>query len=384
MVLLVAAGLLFRSFLRVRGIDLGFKSEHTLCLTIDLTLSKYPTPKAQARFFEQAIEGIKSLEGVQSVGGSGGPPIVGNRNVVNDSVVEGRSGESLINSANISPDDFRTMKIPLKQGRYFGTGDRDGSPSVAIVNEAFARRYFPDGICLGRKLHDWVHKNDWLTIVGVVGDVRDRAEKEPSPEIYLPYLQAGQPYMTLLVRTAGNPMLWEGEVRSQVASVDKEQPIHDLASLDEVRAGSFTSRRVNLLLLGAFAALGLLLASVGIYGVVSYSVSQRTHEIGVRMALGADRGNVLKIVIRQGLRPVLIGTGIGVGASVGLTRFLQTMLFGVRPTDPVTLVAVSLVLLAWRGLPATFPLAAQPKSIPCWRCGTSEGRVFCVTRPSKV
>jgi putative ABC transport system permease protein len=349
MVLLVGAGLLFRSFLRVRGIDLGFKSEHILCLTIDLTPAKYPTPKDQARYFEQVIEGIKSLQGVQSVGGSGCPPLGGRKNSVHDSVVEGRSGELPITVANVSPDYFRTMKIPLKQGRYFSEGDRDGAPSVAIVNESFTRRYFPDGICLGRKLHSWVHKDDWLTIVGVVGDVRDWAEREPDPEIYLPYLQAGEPYMSLLVHTAGNPMLCAGAVRRQVASIDKDQPIHDLASLDELRAGSLTSRRVNLSLLCAFAGLGLALASVGIYGVVSYSVSQRTHEIGIRMALGAERGDVLKIVVGQRLRSVLIGTGIGVGASIGLTRFLQTMLFGVKPTDPLTLVAVSLVLLvvAW-------------------------------------
>jgi putative ABC transport system permease protein len=191
---------------------------------------------------------------------------------------------------------------------------------------------------------NWLQKNDWLTIVGVVGDVRS-GEEGASPAMYLPYLQVGSPHMTFLVRTAGNPTLWAGPVRRVVASVDKDQPIHDLASLDELRAGSLTSRRVNLLLLGAFAALGLVLASVGIYGVVSHSVSQRTHEIGVRMALGAERSDVLRIVVGQGIRSVLIGTGIGVAVSFGLTRFLQTMLFGVKPTDPVTFVAVSLVLL---------------------------------------
>jgi putative ABC transport system permease protein len=321
-----------------------------LSLTIDLTLSKYPTPKDQARFFQQVIEGIKSLEGVQLVGGSGCPPLGNRLNSVSNLAVEGRS-ESIPTAfvAKVSPDYFRAMRIPLKQGRYFGEGDREGTPSVAIVNESFARRYFPGEICLGRRVESWVHKNDWLTIVGVVGDVRGWVEREPNPEIYLPYLQAGEPYMTLLVHTAGNPLLWEGAVRRQVASVDKDQPPHDLASLDELRAGSFTSRRVNMLLLGAFATLGLILASVGIYGVVSYSASQRTHEIGVRMALGAERGDVLKVVVGQGLRAVLIGAGTGVAASLAVTRFFESMLFGVKPTDLVTLVAVSLVLLvvAW-------------------------------------
>jgi putative ABC transport system permease protein len=345
MVLLVGAGLLFRSFMRVLGIDLGFKPERTLCLTLDLTLSKYPTPNQQARFFEQVIDGIKSLEGVRSVAGSGMPPLGGRSGTLTGLAVEGRSEEiGGASFAIISPDYFRTMGIPLKQGRDFGDNDRDGLPSVAIVNEAFARRYFPNEICLGRRVSSWVHKHDWLTIVGVVGDTRHRVEKEPGPQIYVPYLQDGQPYMTLLVHTAGNPRLWEGAVRRQVASVDKDQPPHDLATLEQLRAAAHTSRRVNLLLLSAFAGLGLILASVGIYGVVSYSVSQRTHEIGVRTALGASRGQVLKLVVSQGLGLALIGTGVGVAALLAVTRLLQTMLFGVKPTDPATFFAVGLLL----------------------------------------
>jgi putative ABC transport system permease protein len=345
MVLLVGAGLLFRSFLRVRGIDPGFKSEHTLSLTVDLTLSKYPKPNDQARFFQQVLEGIKSLGGVQSVGGSGCPPLGGRLNSESDLAVEGRAEKiPMAFVANVSPDYFRTMGIPLVQGRYFGEGDRDGSPSVAIVNESFARRYFPNQICLGRRVESWVHKNDWLSIVGVVGDVRGWVEREPNPEIYLPYLQAPEPYMTLLAHTAGNPMLWAGAVRRQVAIVDKDQPPHDVATLDELRAGSLASRRVNVLLLGAFAVLGLVLASVGIYGVVSYSVSQRTHEIGVRMALGAGRAAVLKLVLGQGLLLAFMGIAIGLAASLGMTRLLQTMLFGIKPTDPATFFAVGLLL----------------------------------------
>jgi len=345
MVLLVGAGLLFRSFLRVLGIDMGFKPEHTLCVSIDLTLSKYPTPKDQARFFQQVIEGIKSLEGVQSVAGSGMPPLGNRTGTITGLAVEGRSKEiGGASFAIISPDYFRTMGIPLKQGRDFGDNDRDGLPSVAIVNETFARRYFPNEICLGRRVSSWVHKKDWLTIVGIVGDTRHRVEKEPDPQIYVPYLQDGQPYMTLLVRTAGNPRLWEGAVRRQVASVDKDQPPHDFATLEQLQAASHTSRRVNLLLLSAFAGLGLILASVGIYGVVSYSVSQRTHEIGVRTALGASPGAVFKLVVGQGLRSALIGTAIGVVASLAITRLLQTMLFGVKPTDPATFFAVGLLL----------------------------------------
>jgi putative ABC transport system permease protein len=195
-----------------------------------------------------------------------------------------------------------------------------------------------------------------MTIVGVVGDVRQRGpERAPDPQIYLPYLQAGEPYMTLRVRTAGKPMDWAAAIRGRLAGVDKDQPPHDFASLEELRAASFTPRRVNLLLLGAFAGLGLILACVGIFGVVSYSVNQRTHEIGVRMALGASRGELVRVVVGQGLRSVVIGTAVGVAASVALARFLGSMLFGVKPTDTITFVAVSLLLLAVAWLACYIP-----------------------------
>ncbi len=344
MVLLVGAGLLFKSFLRVRGIDMGFKSENILSMTIDLTPSKYPTANVQSGFFLEVIERIKGLDGVQSVAGSGCPPLGHRLNTVTGLALEGRPEEATASFAMISSDYFRTMRIPLVQGRYFTEADREGSPSVAIVNVSFARRYFAGENCLGRRMRSWVHKNDWLTIVGVVGDVRFSTEQEPTPELYLPFLQAGEPYMTLLVRTAGNPMLFAGAVRGQVASVDKDQPPHDLMTLEEIRAGSLTPRRVNMLLLSAFAVLGLILASVGIYGVVSYSVSQRTHEIGVRMALGAERRDVLKLVLGQGLRLTLIGVGIGIAGGLALMRFLSNQLYAVKPTDPLTFIIVSLLL----------------------------------------
>jgi len=346
MVLLVGAGLLLKSFLRTRGVDMGFKSQNILSMTIDLTPSEYPTPKAQVGFFQQVIDRIKGLEGVQAVAGSSCPPL-GNRetSVTTGLKVEGQAVDVPdARTTAVTPDYFRALGIPLAQGRYFTDADRETAPSVAIVDEFFARRYCPGGKCLGGWLASWVRRKDRVTIVGVARNARDQADAEPAPKIYIPFLQASEPYMTLLVHTAGNPMLWAGAVRSEIASVDKDQPPHDLMTLEDLRASSLTPRRVNMLLVGAFAALGLTLASVGIYGVVSYSVSQRTHEIGVRMALGAERGDVLKIVVWQGLRSVLIGTAIGVAASIGLTRFLQTLLFGVKPTDPLTFFAVGLLL----------------------------------------
>ena len=193
MVLLVGAGLLFQSFLRVRGIDLGFKSEHTLSLTIDLTLSKYPTPERPGKVLPTSDRRDQE-PGRSAIGRRQRQPPAG-RSTEFRVRFGGRRAigkNTLTFFAKVSPDYFRTMGIPLVRGRYFGEGDREGSPSVAIVNESFARRYFPGEICLGRRVESWVHKNDWLTIVGVVGDVRGWVEREPNPEIYLPYLQAGR------------------------------------------------------------------------------------------------------------------------------------------------------------------------------------------------
>ena len=364
MVLLVGAGLLFRSFTRVRGIDMGFKSEHILCLSVDLTPSKYLTRREQTGFFQQVLEGVKGLGGVQAVAGSTCAPL-GPRTITVSAPVEGRmEGIASASSAAISSDYFRTMDIPFIQGRHFTDADRESSPSVGIVNESFARRYFPGENCLGRRIGSWVRKNDWITIVGVVGDAQDNPESEPSPKIYVPYLQAGEPYMTLLVRTAGNPMLWAAAVRRQVANVDKDQPPHDVVTMEDIRAKSLTPRRVNMSLLGAFAILGLILASVGIYGVVSYSVSHRTHEIGVRMALGAGQGEILKLVVGQALCLALIGTGIGLAASLAITRLLRNMLFGVKPTDPATFFAVGLLLSGVALLASYLPARRATKVDP--------------------
>jgi putative ABC transport system permease protein len=365
LVLLVGSGLLYRSFLSLRGIDPGYKSANILCLSIDLTVSKYPTAKDQARFFQQTIEAVKNLAGVQTVGASGGPPFGEWTSTVGGGVVEGQTDEqATIAYAVVSPDYFRALGIPLRTGRYFDQGDHEGSTNVAIVNEAFVRRYYPNEICLGKRLHNWVKKNDWLSIVGVAGDARNALDVAPTPEIFLPYMQAGVPYMTLLVHTGENPQRWAAAVRSQIASVDKDQPPHDVASMEELQANSLTSRRVNMLLLGAFAALGLILASVGIYGVVSYSVAQRTHEIGIRMAMGAERADVMKFIVGQGLKVIAAGVGLGIIGALALTRFLTSMLYGVKPTDPLTFVAVSLLLAAVAVLANYIPARRATKVDP--------------------
>ncbi len=348
LVLLIGAGLLFRGFLTERGINMGFKSSDVLSMTVDLTPSQYSSPAAQLAFFEQVIGRIRELPGVRSVAGDSFPPLgVRETRLTGTWNLNGKVSEvSDAAFEYITPDYFRTMEIPLEEGRFFTDADRQGSLLVAIVNQAFAHAYCPEEKgCLGAKIPSWVRKKDWLTIVGVADDARLQPEMKPFPEIYLPYEQAAGPFMTILTRTAGDPLNWAAAVRGQVSAIDPSQPPHDIATLDELRAKSITPRRVNMLLLGSFALLGLLLAAVGIYGVVSYSAGERTREIGIRMALGARRGDVLRLVVGRGFGLALIGVAIGLAGALALTRFLSTLLYGVKPTDPVTFVAVSLILI---------------------------------------
>jgi putative ABC transport system permease protein len=347
-----------KSFLRMRGIDPGFRSDRILTLNVNLTLSQYPKPLDQTRFFQQAIERIKVLPGVQAVGAGTSIPLGGYSMTVSGMTIEGKPDADVASSlVMVSPDFLRTLTIPLVQGRYFGGSDREGSPSVVMVNESFAHRFFPGENCLGKRIQNPARKTDWMTIVGVVRDIRPWAQVAAAPEMYLSYLQAEQVHlrmtggemgseMGLAIRTAGDPMSLAAAVRSQLALIDKSQPPHDVKTLDERRAGSLAPRRVNMLLVVTFAALALILGSIGIYGVVSYSVGRRTHEIGIRMALGARQGQILGMVLRNGLGLIAAGVAIGLLASAALTRLISSELWGVSATDPWTFAAVICVLAA--------------------------------------
>jgi putative ABC transport system permease protein len=357
MVLLCGAGLLLKSFLRMRGIDPGYRSDRVLTLNVNLTLSQYPKPLEQTQFFQQAIERIRVLPGVQAVGAGTSIPLGGYSMSVSGMTIEGKPDTDVVSSlVMVSPDYLRTLGIPLVQGRYFVDSDREGAPSVVMVNESFAHRFFPGESCLGRRIQNPARKTDW-TIVGVVRDIRPWAQVAAAPEMYLSYLQAEQVHlrmtggemgseMGLAIRTAGDPMSLAAAVRSEIALIDRSQPVHDVKTLDERRAGSLAPRRVNMLLVLTFAALALILGSIGIYGVVSYSVGRRTHEIGVRMALGAHQGQILGMVLRNGLRLIATGIAIGLLASAGLTRLISSELWGVSATDPWTFAVVVTVLAA--------------------------------------
>jgi putative ABC transport system permease protein len=358
MVLLCGAGLLLKSFLHMRGIDPGFRSDRVLTLNVNLTFSQYPKPLEQTGFFQQAIERIGVLPGVQAVGAGTSLPLGGYAMTVSGLTIEGKpDAEAAVSLLMVSPDYLRTLTIPLVQGRYFADSDREGAPTVVIVNESFARRFFNGENCLGRRIQNPARKTDWMPIVGVVRDIRPWPEVAVAPEMYLSYLQAEQVHlrmtggemgseMYLAIRTAGDPMSLAAAVRSQIALIDKSQPTYDVKTLEERRAGSLAPRRVNMLLVVTFAALALILGSIGIYGVVSYSVGRRTHEIGIRMALGAHQGQILGMVLRNGLGLIAAGVAIGLLASAGLTRLISSELWGVSATDPWTFAAVVTVLAA--------------------------------------
>jgi putative ABC transport system permease protein len=351
LVLLIGAGLLLRSMLLLQRVDPGFRLGNILCMTIDLTPSKYPKPRDQASYFQRVIERVQALPGVQSAALSACVPLGHFGMQMSGVEVEGRPApeddrDQRISFNVVSSDYFRTMNISLRAGRYFSEADSEGAPGVAIVSEAFARSYFQNENPIGRQLKTPFQRNEWLTIVGVVGDVHQEGlDRQAQPQLYRSYLQAGTQFMALVVRTSGDPLKIAPAVRSQVMSVDRDQPAFGIATLQEMMEGTLKPRKTNLILLGVFALFALILASVGIYGVVSYNVSGQTHEIGVRMALGARPLNVVGMIVGRAMVHTLIGVVVGLAAAAGVTRFLSSLLYGVKTIDPVTFAAISLLLV---------------------------------------
>jgi putative ABC transport system permease protein len=246
----------------------------------------------------------------------------------------------------VSPDYFRTMSIPLAKGDGFSERDTKDAPYAMLVNETFARRFFPNEEAIGKRINlGDSDKPTWRTIIGIVRDVRlQTLDTEPYSQMYVPLAQSPRRAMTMVVRTASDPLNVVPFVRNELTTLDKDQPLYNVRTMQQVMSQSTARRRFNMLLVAIFACLGLVLASVGIYGVISYSVTQRTHEIGVRMALGAEARDILKMIVRQGMGMVILGVGLGLGGAFGLTRVMSSLLFGVSPTDLFTFAGVSLIL----------------------------------------
>ncbi len=371
LLLLVGAGLMTKSFLRLQQVDPGFDARNVVSMNIALPTSKYRQQQVLS-FYDQLFERVKNLPGVKSVAGINPLPL-GNSNVSSRFIVEGAPFVALADrpfagTRIITPDYFQTMSIPQLKGRSFTEQDREKTPNVIIVNEALASRYWPNQDPIGKRLGFFEEdpgKQEWREVVGVVGNVRSKAlEIEVMPEAYFPYRQVPENFMNLVVRTASDPVSMVPAIRNQVLSVDKDQPVSDIMTMEQRLAKSVAAKRFVMSLLGAFSILALGLAAVGIYGVMAYLVTQRTQEIGVRMALGAQKRDVLRLVVGKGMVLAIVGTAIGLLASLALTRLMRSLLFEVTPTDWLTFVIVSVVLLAVALLACYIPARRATKVDP--------------------
>ncbi len=347
LVLLVGAGLLIRSFIHLQQVPLGFNPRHLLTLRIALPRAKYPDARQRTAFYEQVRERVAALPGVQSAAFTLQLPV--NSYLLAPILVEGQpqvnfAERPLAALISASPDYLQTINVPLRQGRFFTAHDDEQAPSVAIINEKMARRFWPHENPTGKRIV--VGRQTALReIVGVVGDVYSLGlTAAPREQVFLPYAQWQWARMNLVVRAAGDPLSLTAAVRREVLAVDKDQPITDVQTMEQNIAGWVAQPRLTMWLFGIFAGAALLLAAIGLYGVMAYSVAQRTNEIGIRMALGAQPSDVLKLVVWQGMRLALIGVACGLAASWALTRLMANLLFGVSAHDPATFALIAALL----------------------------------------
>ena len=363
LVLLVGAGLLIRSFVRVMNVDPGFDTGHMLVASVDLPDNRYPGDK-NVSFFQQLIPRLRALPGVLSVSAGWPLPLTGDMmgitfQIEGHPVPKSEEPGEIVSIA--TPGFFKTIGIPVTKGREFLETDTRTSPKVMVVSENFARKYFPNEDPIGKHVQPglgdgYTHSTEWREIVGIVGDIkRVGLTKDSRPEYYLPHSQAtvGPPILT--IRTSGDPTAIASAVRAEVAAMDRNVPVYDVHTYSDLVAKSASQPRFQSMLLTFFAAMALVLSAIGLYAVLSYMVAQRTLEIGVRMALGARRTDVLSLILRRGLGLALFGLVIGMGLSTVLTRYLASMLFTIRPLDPVTLLSVTGILLLVSLIASTAP-----------------------------
>ena len=371
LMLLAGAGLLIRSFVRVQQIGPGFNAKNLLTAFVMLPPSKYPEPRRQVAFFRDAMERIASIPGVECAGGADSAPML--TNDTGPVSIEGhptRPGEIEIHAERpkITPDYFRAMEMRFLRGRGFTWADNESSLPVAIINEAAAREYWPNEDAMGKRvmLEDG-SAPVWRQVVGVVADVRqDGLVKVGRPEVYAPLAQIPVPYMVLAVRTRVTPAALASAIRNAVMAVDKDQPLFQVQTMEQVVEESVAGRRFQMSMLAVFAAFALALAAMGVYGLMSYSASQRRHEIGIRMALGARRAEVLRLVVRQGMLLAMTGVVLGAVGALLVTRFLSSLVYGVGVSDPVTFVSAAVLLSG---------VAALASLIPAWRAAKTDPKV---------
>jgi predicted permease len=363
-VLLIGAGLLLRSFSRLLGVPEGFSPQQVLSLQLSLPNGQYPDPDRRARFVSQVLARMNAIPGVSSAAAISRLPLnPGNSTRGLD--VKGRppstDSEIAPDYLVISPDYFRAMGIRLAKGRVFTDRDDPNAPPVVIVNQAMVRHFWPNQDAIGQFVTVGAcgKENEWCQVIGVVDDVRQHGlDQTARPAVYIPYARDPWPFMAFVVRTGIEPGSASSAVEAAVHSVDKEQAVYNIRTMSDVISTSLSPRRLRMLLIGSFAFLALILACVGIYGVMAYAVVQRTREIGIRIALGAGRADVLRVIVAGALKLALAGVAIGAALSFALTRFLSKMLYGVQPTDAPTFLGVCALLVF---------MAVVASYIPAWR-----------------
>lgn len=373
LILLAGAGLLMKGFLHLRSINPGFNPAVIMTMYLQLPATRYPEILLETNFRRELLARINALPRVEAAMISDLPlagNYVGHRVVIDGRPTPAVGTEPLVQTLSVMGNYFGVMQIPIRAGRDFQPTDREGQPLVAIVNEAFVRQYLPDQNPVGSRI-DWARRdepNKWMTIIGVVADVKHSGLNQPvDPAVYAPFSQndeAWRRFMTLVINTEGPTTGLVEEVKKQVWSLDSQIPVSDVQSMDDLTAVSVGQERFNMLLLGILAVLALTLAGVGIYGMISYRVNQRTHDIGIYIALGAQHRDVLRLIMKDGIKLTMIGISLGLLGAVALTRLMVSLLFEVTPTDPPTLIAVALVLAAAALLacyiPARRALSIQP------------------------
>ncbi|HKP93878.1 MAG TPA: ABC transporter permease, partial [Chthoniobacterales bacterium] len=375
LVLLIGAGLMIRSFSRLLAVDPGFRADHVLTAFVSVPEAKYPKREEQIAFFDRLLERLRNVPGVSAAGVVTDIPLYGGSSTGFD--VDGRppalpGQRPLTDYRLISPDYFAAMGMRLLKGRAFAPYDTDAAPGVVIINETMAARYFAGENPIGQRLDLSGNPKDVREIVGVVADVRNYGvDVDVKPEVYVPFLQSAPGYLsgmtsalTVVVRSTIEPTALAQTMREQVQGLDKDQPVSEIKTMEWYLADSMAQRRFNMLLLGAFAGLALVLAAVGIYGVIAYTVTQRTHEMGIRIALGARGADILRLVFSNAIATTLAGIVIGLAAAFALTRLLKSLLYQVTATDPVVFATIPLLLLAVAGIATYLPARRAMKVNP--------------------
>jgi putative ABC transport system permease protein len=369
MILLIGAGLLVRSFARLSSVNPGFDASHVLSLQILENGRFRNNDQGLLDFNMQMLERVRAVPGVEAAGTSHFLPlgriIPGTGFWRFDRPVPNHGEQPVTEVLCLLPGYFAAMSIPIARGRVFDERDRKGSPYVVVINQTLANQFYPQEDPIGKPLAIQWGRDQPYQVIGVVGDVRQNSlAKDPNPALFLPTLQQPTTPVYLVARAHGDPKQLIKAIESQIRALDRDMPIADVRTMDEYVSDSVAAPRFNTILLGSFAVLALILAAVGIFGVISYSVAQRTRELGIRRALGAGTASVMALVLGQGMSLTAIGVAIGIAGAFALARLLQSLLFGIESTDPITYAAVAAILSAVAFIASYLPARRAAKVDP--------------------